>query len=72
MDEPRSEDRLIAAIRSAVGDRIAYVCFSGGIDSTFQKLSGKTIRHAFERHRCKSEIVLFDVESFEAIGSAID
>ncbi len=44
----------------------------GGIDSALQKLSGKTIRHAFERHRCKSEIVLFDVESFETIGSAID
>src|SRR5687768_18302506 len=34
MDERRSEDRLIDAIRSAVVDRIAYVCFSGGIDST--------------------------------------
>src|SRR5688572_32493998 len=34
MDERRSEVRLIDAIRSAVGDRIAYVCFSGGIDST--------------------------------------
>ncbi|MDQ3673316.1 MAG: ATP-dependent sacrificial sulfur transferase LarE [Gemmatimonadota bacterium] len=28
------EKRLIGAIRSAVGDRIAYVCFSGGVDST--------------------------------------
>ncbi len=28
------EQRLLQAIRSAVGDRIAYVCFSGGIDST--------------------------------------
>jgi len=28
------ERRLLDAIRSAVGDRIAYVCFSGGIDST--------------------------------------
>ena len=34
MDEQRFEDRLIDSIRSAVGDRIAYVCFSGGIDST--------------------------------------
>src|SRR5688572_28742153 len=29
-----AEARLLGAIRSAVGDRIAYVCFSGGIDST--------------------------------------
>ena len=28
------EERLIAAIRSAARDRIAYVCYSGGIDST--------------------------------------
>lgn len=28
------EKRLLLAITSAVGDRIAYVCFSGGIDST--------------------------------------
>ena len=28
------ERRFLDAIRSAVGDRIAYVCFSGGIDST--------------------------------------
>jgi uncharacterized protein len=34
MDEQRAEQELIAAIRSAVGSRIAYVCFSGGIDST--------------------------------------
>ena len=34
MDEQDAEARLIAAIRSSVGERIAYVCFSGGIDST--------------------------------------
>src|SRR5437764_10202749 len=28
------EDRLIAAVRAAAGDRVAYVCYSGGIDST--------------------------------------
>jgi uncharacterized protein len=28
------EDRLLSAIRSATGDRAAYVCYSGGIDST--------------------------------------
>ena len=28
------EERLIAAIRGAAGDRVAYVCYSGGIDST--------------------------------------
>jgi uncharacterized protein len=28
------EARLIAAIRAAAGDRVAYVCYSGGIDST--------------------------------------
>src|SRR5688500_3918724 len=34
MAEIGAEERLLRAIRSAVGDRIAYVCFSGGIDST--------------------------------------
>src|SRR5687767_9933535 len=29
-----AETRLLRAIISAVGDRVAYVCFSGGIDST--------------------------------------
>ena len=28
------EDRLIAAVRSAACDRVAYVCYSGGVDST--------------------------------------
>lgn len=28
------EQRLIDAVRTAAGDRIAYVCYSGGIDST--------------------------------------
>ena len=28
------EERLIAAVRSAATDRVAYVCYSGGIDST--------------------------------------
>jgi uncharacterized protein len=28
------ETNLIAAIRAAAGDRVAYVCYSGGIDST--------------------------------------
>lgn len=28
------EQRLIDAVRAAAGDRIAYVCYSGGIDST--------------------------------------
>ena len=28
------EDRLIAAIRTATGERVAYVCYSGGVDST--------------------------------------
>ncbi len=28
------EERLIAAIRSAARDRVAYVCYSGGVDST--------------------------------------
>jgi uncharacterized protein len=28
------EQRLIAAIRAAAGERVAYVCYSGGIDST--------------------------------------
>jgi pyridinium-3,5-biscarboxylic acid mononucleotide sulfurtransferase len=28
------EDRLLAAIRAAAGDRVAYVCYSGGVDST--------------------------------------
>jgi pyridinium-3,5-biscarboxylic acid mononucleotide sulfurtransferase len=28
------ESRLIASIRSAAGERVAYVCYSGGIDST--------------------------------------
>lgn len=34
MDEQRSERLLLDAIRSAVGARVAYVCFSGGVDST--------------------------------------
>jgi uncharacterized protein len=28
------EERLIAAVRAAAGGRVAYVCYSGGIDST--------------------------------------
>jgi len=28
------EDRLISAVRAAARDRVAYVCYSGGIDST--------------------------------------
>ena len=28
------EDRLVAAIRTATGERVAYVCYSGGVDST--------------------------------------
>src|SRR5947207_8808627 len=28
------EAKLIKAIRAAAGDRVAYVCYSGGIDST--------------------------------------
>jgi uncharacterized protein len=28
------ENRLIAAVRAAAGDGVAYVCYSGGIDST--------------------------------------
>jgi uncharacterized protein len=28
------EERLIAAIRAAARDRVAYICYSGGIDST--------------------------------------
>lgn len=28
------EDRLIAAVKAAAGDRVAYVCYSGGVDST--------------------------------------
>jgi uncharacterized protein len=28
------EARLINAIRAAAGERVAYVCYSGGIDST--------------------------------------
>src|SRR5882762_3896530 len=28
------EDRLIAAVRVAARDRVAYVCYSGGVDST--------------------------------------
>src|SRR6202162_554399 len=28
------EERLIAAVRAAALDRVAYVCYSGGIDST--------------------------------------
>src|SRR6195256_703610 len=28
------ESRLIASIRAAAGERVAYVCYSGGIDST--------------------------------------
>lgn len=34
MAEVDAEQRLLSAIRSAVGNRTAYVCFSGGIDST--------------------------------------
>jgi uncharacterized protein len=34
MAEIDAEARLLRAITSAVGDRIAYVCFSGGVDST--------------------------------------
>lgn len=34
MGELDSEKRLLRTITSAVGDRVAYVCFSGGIDST--------------------------------------
>lgn len=34
MDEIDSEERLRRAITAAVGDRVAYVCYSGGIDST--------------------------------------
>ena len=33
MAEANPEQRLIDAIRAAVGERTAYVCFSGGIDS---------------------------------------
>jgi uncharacterized protein len=32
--EPDAEERLLRAITSAAGNRVAYVCFSGGIDST--------------------------------------
>jgi uncharacterized protein len=32
--DTNAETRLLGAITSAVGDRVAYVCFSGGIDST--------------------------------------
>ena len=28
------EDRLIAAVKAAAGARVAYVCYSGGVDST--------------------------------------
>jgi pyridinium-3,5-biscarboxylic acid mononucleotide sulfurtransferase len=28
------EDRLVAVVRAAAGERVAYVCYSGGIDST--------------------------------------
>ena len=28
------EDRIIDAVRAAAGDRVAYVCYSGGVDST--------------------------------------
>ena len=28
------EDRLVAAVRAAARDRVAYVCYSGGVDST--------------------------------------
>ena len=28
------EKRLFAAIRDAAGGRVAYVCYSGGVDST--------------------------------------
>src|SRR3954464_9018705 len=28
------EQRLITAVRAAAGDRVAYVCYSGGVDST--------------------------------------
>ena len=28
------EDRLIAAVKTAAGERVAYVCYSGGVDST--------------------------------------
>src|ERR1700682_6299365 len=28
------EERLIAAVRAAARDRVAYVCYSGGVDST--------------------------------------
>ena len=28
------EEKLVAAVRAAAGNRIAYVCYSGGIDST--------------------------------------
>jgi uncharacterized protein len=28
------EDRLISAVRAAARDRVAYVCYSGGVDST--------------------------------------
>jgi uncharacterized protein len=28
------EDRLIAAVKAAADDRVAYVCYSGGVDST--------------------------------------
>src|SRR3954468_11241119 len=28
------EERLLTAIRAAAGERVAYVCYSGGVDST--------------------------------------
>ena len=28
------DERLVAAIRAAAGERVAFVCYSGGIDST--------------------------------------
>ncbi len=34
MAELDFEQRLLRAITSTVGDRVAYVCFSGGVDST--------------------------------------
>src|SRR6185295_5655929 len=56
----------------AFEDRSFVVENSGGIDSAFQKSSGETIRDTLERYRCKSKVVLLDVESLETKSSAVN
>lgn len=50
----------------------AFVAKVGcGIDTTLEKFSSKTVRHAANTHRCKGEVVALDVERLEAKCLAI-